>query len=198
MMRKRHLFGLKKNCTLLKRLQLFFFENKFFYIVLHIISTLMIGTELNIATNTELKEKLLPGFVIENTAKQMKLSFSRLLLFHPEIDITVDQWIIIQLLQQHGQLSQQKLAEYAVKDAPTVTRILDILTEKAYIIRSADPADRRKFLILLTEKGMEVYTKVTPLVQQFRLESYKNISDFELKVVAGVMAKIKVNLQNQP
>jgi DNA-binding MarR family transcriptional regulator len=158
----------------------------------------MIGTELNIATNTELKEKLLPGFVIENTAKQMKLSFSRLLLLHPEIDITVDQWIIIQLLQQHGQLSQQKLAEYAVKDAPTVTRILDILTEKAYIIRSADPADRRKFLILLTEKGMEVYTKVAPLVQQFRSESYKNISDFELEVVAGVMAKIKVNLQNQP
>lgn len=158
----------------------------------------MIGAELNISTNPELKEKLLPGFVIENTAKQMKLSFSRLLLLHPEIDITVDQWIIIQLLQQHGQLSQQKLAEYAVKDAPTVTRILDILTEKAYIIRSADPADRRKFLILLTEKGMEVYTKVTPLVQQFRLESYKNISDFELEVVAGVMAKIKVNLQNQP
>lgn len=165
---------------------------------MHIISILMIEADINIAVNTEVKEKLLPGFVIENTAKQMKLSFSRLLLLHSEIDITVDQWIIIQLLQQYGQLSQQKLAEYAVKDAPTVTRILDILTDKTYIIRTPDPADRRKFSIILTEKGMEIYKKVTPLVQEFRSESYKDITEFELEVVAGVMAKIKLNLQSQP
>ncbi len=164
---------------------------------MHIISVLMNYSILELAENTEFKEKLLPGFVIENTAKQMKLSFSRLLLLHPEIDITVDQWIIIQLLQQHGQLSQQKLAEFAVKDAPTVTRILDILTEKSYIIRTSDPEDRRKFLILLTNEGMDIYKKVIPLVQKFRSESYKNITDFELEVVAGVMSKIKMNLQIQ-
>ena len=44
----------------------------------------------------------LSGFVLEKTVKLMKLSFSRILLQHPEIDITVDQWVIIQLIFQIG------------------------------------------------------------------------------------------------
>ena len=35
------------------------------------------------------------GFAMEKTVKMMRLTFNRLLLLHPEADITVDQWILI-------------------------------------------------------------------------------------------------------
>ena len=95
------------------------------------------------------KDDLVSGFLLEKTAKLMKLHFSRMLLLHPEIDITVDQWIILDLLHSGEKINQQKLAELAFKDAPTVTRILDILEQKKYIARKTDKGDRRKFDISL-------------------------------------------------
>ncbi len=137
------------------------------------------------------------GFSIEKTAKLMKLSFSRLLLMHPEIDITVDQWVIIQLLFRHTSLSQQEVSELACKDAPTVTRMIDLLVIKALVTREPHPSDRRKFVISLTSAGNEMYHQVKPILIEFREEAYDGISDDELSVLEQTMHKIFINLSKQ-
>lgn len=137
------------------------------------------------------------GFAIEKTAKLMKLSFSRILLMHPEIDITVDQWIIIQLLFKHKELSQQELSDLAFKDAPTITRMIDLMALKKLVNRNPDPSDRRKFLISLTEEGHHLYNLVDPIVREFRFEAYAGIADEELILLDNIMQKIFLNLSKQ-
>jgi DNA-binding MarR family transcriptional regulator len=141
---------------------------------------------------------MVSGFLLEKTAKKMKLHFSRMLLAHPKVDITVDQWIILDLLYREGALTQQDLAESSLKDAPTVTRILDILQQKKYIRRLAHPNDRRKFVIDLMENGKQIHALILPLAQSFRKAAYQKISNEEMLVFSKVLHKIQENLSFQP
>ncbi len=141
---------------------------------------------------------MVSGFLLEKTAKKMKLHFSRMLLAHPKADITVDQWIILDLLYSEGPLTQQDLAESSLKDAPTVTRILDILQQKKYIRRSQHPNDKRKFNIELLQDGKNMYKLILPLVQSFRKTAYQNVSKEEMFVFSNILHKIQENLSFQP
>jgi DNA-binding MarR family transcriptional regulator len=137
------------------------------------------------------------GYSLEKTAKLMKLSFSRLLHMHPEIDITVDQWVILQLVFKYREISQQELCDLAFKDAPTVTRIIDLLASKSLVTREAHPSDRRKFIITITEAGLAMHNQVKPILTEFRLEAYDGITDQELETLEHIMSKIFVNLSKQ-
>lgn len=118
-------------------------------------------------------------------------------MMHPEIDITVDQWIVIQLLFKHKNLSQQQIAELSFKDAPTVTRIIDILVNKDIVRRDADHLDRRKFSILLTDNGIDTYKMVIPILEEFRREAYADIAHEDLIALEETMNKIFQNLSKQ-
>jgi len=154
---------------------------------------------MNTQTKTESKvrKELISGFLLEKTAKIMKLHFSRTLANHPEIDITADQWIILDILYQQEPVSQQDLAELSLKDAPTVTRILDILENKHYLTRQPHPGDRRKYNIVLMEKGREMYARVLPVAKSFRADCYENITPEELKVFITVLNKIHNHIHPQ-
>ncbi len=134
------------------------------------------------------------GFALEKTVKSMKLSFSRILMNHPEIDVTVDQWIIINMLKTHGPLSQQEIVVLTCKDAPTITRMVDLLAAKNLVSRRPDEMDRRKFIVTLTETGKIRYSLIEPIVSDFRSKAYQDISEEELAVVSSVVAKIFKNL----
>lgn len=134
------------------------------------------------------------GYTLEKTVKLMKLTFSRILLMYPEIDITVDQWVVIHLLHKYQQLSQQEIGDLAFKDAPTITRMLDLLEKKKVISRRSDKSDKRKYKILLTELGKEKFDAIQPIVKNFRAEAYEGLSDSELQILEKTLKKIFENL----
>ncbi|MBK9736020.1 MAG: MarR family transcriptional regulator [Saprospiraceae bacterium] len=164
---------------------------------MRIISVLTIFMAFPTAQRSIQKRYEVSGFAIEKTVKLMKLSFSRILLLHPEIDITVDQWIIIQLLHKHTSLSQQELSDLAFKDAPTITRMIDLMVQKNLATRNPDSNDRRKFIISLTNQGIFMYKQVSPVVNEFRAEAYADISNEELATLEKIMNKIFLNLSKQ-
>ena len=88
------------------------------------------------------KKSEIPGFIIERTAKRMK-QFYQKMLKGANTGVTVDQWIILQTIHKDNGLSQFDIANLTFKDAPTVTRIIDLLVGKELIERIADPDDRR-------------------------------------------------------
>lgn len=137
------------------------------------------------------------GITLEKTVKMMKLTFSRMLLLHPELDVTVDQWVVLQLLCKHGKLSQQELCDLAFKDAPTMTRMIDLLVSKELVLRSPDKKDRRKFNIYLTKQGKQKYDLIVPIVQTFRNEAYAGIEKKELIALETTLNKIFDNLAQQ-
>lgn len=145
----------------------------------------------------DVKHVEVTGYTLERTVKLMKLTFSRILLMYPEIDITVDQWVIIHLLHKHQTLSQQEIGDLAFKDAPTVTRMLDLLETKKVITRKADKTDKRKYKITLTSLGSQKFEAIQPIVKNFRAEAYDGLSADELEMLEKTLKKIFENLSKQ-
>jgi len=135
------------------------------------------------------------GFIMERTTKRMKQFFQRILT-EADTDITVDQWVILQQLEQEDGRSQLELARATFKDAPTVTRIIDLLAQKKLVRREPDPSDRRRFRIMLTPMGRQKIETVMPLVIQFRKAAWAGLSNQQIEDLVDALNTIFDNLND--
>ena len=134
------------------------------------------------------------GFIMERTAKRMKQFFQRT-LSEMDAGITADQWILLQVLDKEDGLSQLDLAQRTYKDAPTVTRIIDLLCKKELTERKANTADRRKFNICLTKKGRAKINEVIPTIKEFRKRIWKGLEPKELEEMTRILNTIFENME---
>lgn len=146
-------------------------------------------------SNTALSKHEISGVLIEHTAKRMKQAFAKMLSDIHNGKITVDQWVVLYQLYKYGCLSQLEIGQYAFKDSPTVTKIIDILESKKYILKSIHENDRRKFDISLSSEGLKLIGEILPTLSKFRSLSYANIPENELTQLEYILNKINFNLQ---
>jgi DNA-binding MarR family transcriptional regulator len=109
------------------------------------------------------------GFIVAKTNYYMKTYFSKLIKDN-DLNITTEQWAILNAVYHNPGASQTDLARACLKDKTNVTRILDLLVKKGYVVRNIDLNDRRIYSITLTDLGESV------------LEQLINISDNANKV----------------
>lgn len=146
------------------------------------------------ATQIKDKKSEVSGFILERTAKRMKQFFQQRLAA-ADADITIDQWVLLQELDKQDGQSQLDLARATFKDAPTVTRIIDLLDKKGLTRRVPDPEDRRRFRIELTENGRQKIREVLPLVKSFRQEAWQGLTEAEVDQLVATLNKLFDNLQ---
>lgn len=60
--------------------------------------------------------------------------------------------MLIDLLWNHGAMSQQQLADLMKKDKNSVTQLVDAIERKGFVVRQQNAQDRRSNTIVLTEK----------------------------------------------
>ena len=135
------------------------------------------------------------GFILESTAKKIKLELQR--KFNEiGVDITVDQWVVLLELHQHSTQNQVELCERCAKDAPTITRIIELLVKKELILREECKTDRRKFNISLSKKGKNLIQKLLPVVVEFRKQGWNNLTEKDIAHIERNTRKIKENLKS--
>ncbi len=67
--------------------------------------------------------------------------------------LPIEQYRILKALGRRDGLSMGELAVEVFVDSPTLTKIIDRMIVSADVYRAPDPADRRKVLIFLSDKG---------------------------------------------
>lgn len=133
------------------------------------------------------------GFILESTAKKIKLELQRKFNEH-KVDITVDQWVVLLELHQHGTQNQVALCEHCAKDAPTITRIIELLVKKELIVREGCKEDRRRFNISLSKKGKGLVHKLLPMIIEFRKQGWNNLTEKDIAHIERITKKIQENL----
>jgi DNA-binding MarR family transcriptional regulator len=134
------------------------------------------------------------GFILESTAKKIKLELQR--KFNDiGVDITVDQWVVLLELHQHGTQNQVELCERCCKDAPTITRIIELLVKKDLVTRESCKDDRRKFNISLSKKGKILVQKLLPLIIEFRKQGWNQLTEKDISHIERITKKIQENLK---
>lgn len=72
---------------------------------------------------------------------------------------TVEQWRALALLADGRPHAMSEVAAFALVSAPSLTRLVDRLVADNLAYRQQDPADRRRVLVHITERGQEAYRR---------------------------------------
>lgn len=133
------------------------------------------------------------GYFIDRTAKAIKSDLSD--RFRKiGVDITPEQWLILSKLHDRDGQSQVELGDSTYKNAPTVSRIIDLLCKKGFAERHPFEGDRRKFKIYITNKGKETIEQTLPLVVKAREEGWGELSQKDYQDFIRIINSIFENL----
>jgi len=109
------------------------------------------------------------------------------------IDITPEQWVLMDTLYKDNGISQTALANGSFKNAATVSRIIDLLCKKGWTERQRFENDRRRYKIFLTPTGLAIYNKLLPKVIALRTLGWQHLSEKDYEDYVRIMNQIFEN-----
>lgn len=112
------------------------------------------------------------------------------------INVTPEQYLVLDILWDRQSLSQQNIADIIQKDKNSVTKIIDSLEKKNLVNRVVDQKDRRINKIELTAEGLALEKITTEVAINFMNDVVKDIDNQDLDKFVEVMRKLKDNLDN--
>ncbi len=133
-------------------------------------------------------------YYIEKAIKSYR-QFAQRELKNAGLSITVDQWLTLNYLNENPQITQKDLAEAIFKDTASITRIIDLLVTAKYIKRNINKEDKRKSNLSITNLGLEIIDKASPIVNNYRNQALKGIGIAKEDHVKMVMKTIIKNCQ---
>lgn len=95
-------------------------------------------------------------------------------------EMNKNQYKTILILKHHGHKSMTELCGMLQIEKGSCTTIIDILTEKGYTMRTRDEKDRRKYVIKLTEKGIEYADEQINKLDQHLMKKINKLSEAEI------------------
>jgi len=110
-----------------------------------------------------------------------------------KIEITPDQWVILNYLWEKNGLSIGELVIKSKKDFANVTRIVEKLHKQNYVTKEKSKDDRRSSLVYYSKKAEEIKSTVEEC-QKHSLEiSLKDVTPEEQKTILNILDKIEKN-----
>jgi len=92
------------------------------------------------------------GYVLRRVTQRHLAIFSAAI---PEV--TTTQFAVLARLAEVGPLSQNQLGRATAMDAATIKGVVDRLTKLGYVSTAADPDDRRRLTITLSDTGAALF-----------------------------------------
>lgn len=189
--------------SFLRSLENFKASNKYLLkkiiIYFYLIDTTTIFTSIiTIATIFNMKKNNPTGtvlYTVEQTIKEYR-KISQKNIKKIVNDITVDQCLLLIMINQNSDYSQKEIAELIFKDNTSITRIIELMVKKEYLTRTINEVDRRKFNLEITEKGKKTIELLTPVIHRNRQIALEGLSENEIELLDKMLTKIISNCKN--
>jgi len=110
--------------------------------------------------------------------------------------ITVDQALILIILNERPELTQSEVADLVFKDYASMNRILNLMISKNYIRKTTNKEDKRRAKISITKTGKAIIEKLTPAIQVNRETALQNISQEEISTLFNILKRITHNCKS--
>ena len=111
-----------------------------------------------------------------------------------DVPLTPEQFILIDLLWNQGSMSQQQLADQMQKDKNSVTKLVDALERKGFVVREQNRQDRRSNTLVLTEKAEGLKQGAKQKGISILDEMLIGISEEELRTFLVTLGKLNRNM----
>lgn len=138
----------------------------------------------------ELEKSL--GFKINQTANKLNNKYNQLL---QSFDIAPEQRATLEIIKYETDVNQTKIAQILGKDKTTISRTLNTLEKKGFILKSQ--INKRTNLIELSSKGEEILEKSSSLVKEFRKNLASNLNEDEINQLFSLLEKVVSHLKEE-
>jgi homoprotocatechuate degradation regulator HpaR len=122
-------------------------------------------------------------------AREAAMAFFRPLL--NEHDLTEQQWRIVRILRQQGELESHQLAQQACILKPSMTGIMARLERDGIVKRTKSLQDQRRIFISLTEAGQQCFVEMSAGMEANYLRIQQQFGEEKLKQLLQLLEDLK-------
>jgi len=105
---------------------------------------------------------------------------------------------IMELLEAISQASQQHLAETLIIDRANLVTLLDLLEQRAFVERQADPHDRRRHVVKLTAGGQSELQQIRAARATMDDAFFAGLTNEEREMLHQLLIKLFRSLSEHP
>ncbi len=134
-------------------------------------------------------------YKIELTARKIRHYGQSVLKSHG-INITVEQWLVLNVINDNKGINQLRIGEILVKDKPTISKMVRSLLEKGFIQKEVSSKDLRHYSISISKEGEKLMNVVFPVVEEIRLKGINSLTEIEKENLSILLLKIQKNIDS--
>ena len=113
------------------------------------------------------------------------------------IDMTAEQWGAILVLFNDGAITQRQLGEKLCLEKSSVSRLLDGLEKRDWIVRNRDSKDSRQKLVAPTLRVMEILQRCSAIARTILKEAQRGMTEEQQSACQSALQHIISNLNNE-
>ena len=117
-----------------------------------------------------------------------------IMLRQKDVPLTPEQFMLIDLLWNQGEMSQQELADQLHKDKNSVTKLVDAIERKGFVVRRQNISDRRSNTLVLTEKAESLKADAKQKGIDILDQMLEGISEEEIRTFLTTLRKLSLNM----
>jgi DNA-binding MarR family transcriptional regulator len=131
------------------------------------------------------------GYLIHDVSRLRRMMFDRALA---PLGITRSQWWVLAFISRKDGLPQVQLANELDVGKVAVGALIDRLESSGFVIRHADPIDRRVKRVYVTKQAKGFLERIRKETDKFNASIAKGIDRKELEVASHALLAMKHNL----
>jgi DNA-binding MarR family transcriptional regulator len=126
------------------------------------------------------------GFVLRQAHQRHATIFASCMVE----DLTPTQWAALAKLKEIGPSSQNLLGRLTAMDAATIKGVIDRLTKRGFTRTKSDPADGRRLLVALTERGAALYDRARPIAARITEQTLRSLNEGERAELLALLTRL--------
>lgn len=114
-----------------------------------------------------------------------------------DINLSPIEILILRVLVEHGEMTQQQLAQNVYKDKAQITRLIQALVKKQLILKQRNPNDKRSFIVTAKDS---VKTKMEGFIVHERnlvQRMLEGASEKEMETMKNVLKMMRSNIESE-
>jgi len=134
----------------------------------------------------------LVGFVMKYSMIRKRIAAKYL----KEENLNAFESILLSIVYKHKECSQDKIGEITLFDGASIARALKKLEDRGFVSRKADPNNRRKKLVHITDAGQKLYDEVRKAFHASNETMFDGITSEEQQQLESILTKVYKNLDS--
>lgn len=149
------------------------------------------GAKMNKIQANHYTETLI--YKIDMALKNIKLELNQYILTLPPY-ISSEQFAVLDTIYGKRDICQQDVAKILLKDKSNIKRLVEILEEKGYVIRTAVRKNNHTVNYLtITLEGKNIIDNNMPKIKQYLEKRLSGISETQLEMLKNIIDKFNQN-----